>query len=173
VLTKNAFRGWFSLNHGVSVWLCVFSVYCVLMGVAVLAHILDDLKGRYGERVLLSPQDLVEVLGVSVGQQANLRSQGKFPIPTKKIGNLIKVSIYDLAKYLSGLCDVEVKKEYKEIKKTQDKDINRLEKKKKKGLLETNWWLFKQDDIYDVLNKSLLDVLMPVAPANKRILMDI
>lgn len=116
--------------------------------------ILTDLKGRYGAKVLLSPDDLVEVIGISVGQQANLRSKGMFPIPTKKVGALVKVSIYDLAKYLSGVCSDVVKHEARSLTKTDDKPLPRLEKKKRRGQLEKGWWLDFQQSIYPILDKS-------------------
>ncbi len=114
--------------------------------------ILSDLRGRYGDKVLLSPDDLVSVLGVSVGQQANLRSSGRFPVATTKIGHLVRVSIYDLAKFLSGECVNVVKKT-----KIDDKaSLNRAQKKAIKGHLEKDWWLSFQIYVYMGLDKSSL-----------------
>jgi hypothetical protein len=63
----------------------------------MLEIILADLRDRFGDKVLLSPEDLASVINKSVGQQANERSQGKFPIPHKVEGRRVKVTIYDLA----------------------------------------------------------------------------
>lgn len=42
----------------------------------MLEIILADLRERFGDKVLLSPEDLVSVINKSEGQQANERSQG-------------------------------------------------------------------------------------------------
>lgn len=118
--------------------------------------ILQDLKSRYGDRVLLTPEDLVGVLGVSVGQQANLRSRGKFPVSTTKVGNLVRVTIYDLAKYLSGECVSTVK-----MAPVEDtKPLSRGQKKARKGLLEKDWWLTYQVEIYSYLDKRAMQAMV-------------
>ena len=61
-------------------------------------QILDDLKAQFGSKVQLSPEDIAEIINVSVGEQANKRSQGRFPIPYTKDGGRIRISIYALAK---------------------------------------------------------------------------
>ncbi len=112
------------------------------------AEILDDLKSRYGDRVLLSPSDLAVLLGISEGQQANLRSAGKFPMPTRKVGAAVRVSIYDLAKYLSG----EAESAASSAIKTTDM-AGRIAKKKAKGRLEKDWWLNFHARVFAVLDK--------------------
>ena len=118
----------------------------------MFAEILSDLKSRYGDRIFLSPSDLVEVLGVSEGQQANLRSSGRFPIRTTKIGSSVRVSIYDLAKYLSGEAESAAKVG---IKKTET--VNRAQKKRAKGRLEQGWWLYNQAKFFAVLDRFCVD----------------
>ena len=113
---------------------------------------MDDLKGRYGDRMLLSPADLVEVLGISEGQQANLRSSGKFPIATKKIGSSVRVSIYDLAKYLSAGAETAAKAEIKGVD-----TVNRIAKKQAKGRLAHGWWLSYQTKVFAVLERVRLE----------------
>ncbi len=102
--------------------------------------------------MLLTPEDLVGVLGVSVGQQANLRSRGKFPVTTTKVGNLVRVTIYDLAKYLSGECISTVRQAHVE----DEKPLNRVQKKARKGKLEKDWWLSFQTEVYMVMDKASL-----------------
>ncbi|WP_139285315.1 hypothetical protein [Acidovorax soli] len=114
--------------------------------------ILADLRAQFGPKVLLDPADLVEVIGISVGQQANLRSEGKFPIAVQKIGNRVKVSIYELAKYLAGLATQHAKQEIASF----PVKISRTEKKSKKGLLEKNWWAFHHDQVVSIIRKSIL-----------------
>lgn len=63
--------------------------------------VLVDLKQRFGDKVLLSPHDLAPVIASSPAVQANLRSQNRFPMPVRKIGKKVGVSIYHLAEYLS------------------------------------------------------------------------
>ncbi len=120
--------------------------------------ILADLRSQFGPKVLLDPADLATVIGISVGQQANLRSEGKFPMPVEKIGNRVKVSIYELAKYLSGMARQHSKAE---IVKSPDK-LNRVQKKATKGLLEKNWWAFRCWQVVAVIRKSSLEQSMSI-----------
>ncbi|MCK6413684.1 MAG: hypothetical protein L6Q55_14865 [Azonexus sp.] len=120
--------------------------------------ILADLRSQFGPKVLLDPADLATVIGISVGQQANLRSEGKFPIPVEKIGNRVKVSIYELAKYLSGMARQHSKTE---IAQSPDK-LNRAQKKATKGLLEKNWWAFRCWQVVAVIRKSSLEQSMSI-----------
>ena len=69
-------------------------------------EVLEDLRRTFPHlngKIYLKPTDLVPVIRVSVGQQANLRSEGRFSIPLqpKEIGMGVSVSIYDLAKYIA------------------------------------------------------------------------
>ena len=120
--------------------------------------ILADLRNQFGPKVLLDPDDLAPVINISVGQQANLRSEGRFPIPYEKIGNRIKVSIYDLAKHLAGMARQHSKTE---IALSPDK-LNRVQKKATKGLLEKNWWAFRCWQVVAVIRKSSLEQSMSI-----------
>ncbi|MBI4720458.1 MAG: hypothetical protein HY770_04420 [Chitinivibrionia bacterium] len=124
----------------------------------MFAIILEDLRKRYGDKVLLDPEDLEAILGVSTGQQANLRSQNRFPIPITKVGGRIKVSIYDLAKHLAGAAKEEAKAQIATDTPPATKKESRSEKKAKRGLLEKNWWLFRGHHIISILDhRQLLD----------------
>lgn len=65
--------------------------------------VLDDLKARFGEKVLLTPQDIAPVISRSPEVQANMRYHQQFPIPVKKDpnGRRVFVSIYHLAEYIA------------------------------------------------------------------------
>jgi len=77
----------------------------------MLSTILEDLKGRFGEKVILTPEDIAPIIATSPAVQANLRSQGRFPIPVKKMGKKVGVTIYHLAEFLAtGDVAVEVVK---------------------------------------------------------------
>ena len=65
-------------------------------------EILADLKEQYGRQLVLSPSDIALAIGRSPKAQANMRSRGVFPIPVKRAGGKVGVSIYDLADYLAG-----------------------------------------------------------------------
>ena len=127
----------------------------------MLNEILIVLQGRFGEKVLLEPADLVEVIGISTGQQANLRSQGRFPIPTTKVGNKVKVSIYALAQWLVALATQSATAELAKIP-----NLNRAEKKAKKGHLQGQWFAFRQDKIYSIINRSIMETT-PQAKNNR------
>ena len=126
--------------------------------------ILKDLRDRFGDKVLLSPEDLAPVINKSEGQQGNERSEGKFPIPHKVEGRRVKVSIYHLAQYLADIGSGEVRQE---ISKIPDK-LTRTQKKNTKGLLEKNWWLFRSTQITSIISKSILELELTAKPAQKR-----
>lgn len=121
--------------------------------------ILDDLRKRFGNKIVLGTDDLEAVLGISRGQQANLRSQNRFPIQTRKVGSRVVVSIYDLAKHLSGDCETEVKATMASKLSKAGETSSRKVKKAQRGLLQGNWWLFRAGRIIAILeNRSLLDI---------------
>ena len=127
------------------------------MSSSIFNVILADLKERFGNRISLTPADLVEVLGTSEGQQANQRSEGSFPIPYTKDGGRIKITIYALAEYLArcstASANVEVRKE---IAASPDR-IPRIEKKKRKGHLESGWWQLRCTAIYSIIRHSQME----------------
>ncbi len=119
--------------------------------------ILADLKERFGNRISLTPADLVEVLGTSEGQQANQRSEGSFPIPYTKDGGRIKITIYALAEYLARCSTASANIEIKnEIAASPDR-ISRIEKKKRKGHLESGWWQLRCTAIYAAIRRSQME----------------
>lgn len=92
--------------------------------------ILYDLKKKFGERILLTPSDISEIIGVSIGQQANMRSNDTFPISWSKDFGRVKISIYDLAHYLSNYQN--------QTSITYPK--NKIAPRTTRGHLEKNWW---------------------------------
>jgi hypothetical protein len=123
----------------------------------MLELILADLRRIFGNKVLLTPEDIAEIIGISVGQQANLRSEDRFPIPYDDETGRIKISIYALAEYLANHGSKQVKTALKhEIAQAPDKPT-RAQKKARKGLLEGEWWALRQKRVVSVLEKSMLD----------------
>lgn len=114
----------------------------------MLTVILEDLKARFGDKVLLDPVDIAPVIGISKGQQANLRSEGRFPIETVKIGGRIKISIYALAQYLARLAKPVIDEQLKKIP-----NLSRTDKKAKRGHLEKEWWLTFKPQILACIHK--------------------
>lgn len=67
--------------------------------------VLDDLKARFGDKRLLTPDDIALITGVSAKAQANQRARGTFAIPLLPQGaksRKVLISIYDLAEHLAG-----------------------------------------------------------------------
>lgn len=52
--------------------------------------------------MLLSPEEVAPIIAVNPAVQANLRSQGRFPIPIRKVGKKIGISIYHLAEFIAN-----------------------------------------------------------------------
>ena len=61
------------------------------------ADALADLKADFDPKKLLTMDDIAPHIGRSRGAQTKLKGCGRFPLPVKKVGNAICVSIYDLA----------------------------------------------------------------------------
>ena len=60
-------------------------------------QLIDYLKERTKGKLLMSPEQLAEEIGIPAKQQSKLRKEGRFPIPFKNIGRLVYYSIYDVA----------------------------------------------------------------------------
>lgn len=129
--------------------------------------VLKDLQSRFGPKVLLSPEDIAQIINTSVGQQANLRSENRFPIPYEKddLGR-VKISIYDLAKYIASHGKKEVKRELALV----PEKLTRQQKKAKKGHLEGAWWTFRSSHIIAIVRRSILENEIPHKPQPKKIL---
>ena len=65
------------------------------------AEILMDLKKEFNGKILLSPTDIAPYFAKSAAAQWALRERGNFPVKYSKMGRLIVIKIYDLAKYLA------------------------------------------------------------------------
>lgn len=117
--------------------------------------ILDDLRSRVGEKIYLSPEDLEPLLDISKGQQANLRSQNRFPIPTRKLGGKVVVTIYDLAKHLSADCKESVSHTIATERVQTKEKTARSTKKTRKGLLEKGWWQFHSGQVFAIIERAI------------------
>ena len=66
----------------------------------VSQQLIDNLKEKTKGKLLMSPEQLAEEIGIPAKQQSKLRKEGRFPIPFKNIGRLVYYSIYDVANFL-------------------------------------------------------------------------
>lgn len=66
----------------------------------VSQQLIDNLKEKTKGKLLMSPEQLSEVLPFTSKQQSKLRKENRFPIPFKNIGRLVYYSIYDVANFL-------------------------------------------------------------------------
>lgn len=63
-------------------------------------QLLDYLREKTKGKLLMSPEQLAEEIGIPAKQQSKLRKENRFPIPFKNIGRLVYYSIYDVADFL-------------------------------------------------------------------------
>lgn len=66
----------------------------------ITEQLIDYLKEKTKGKLLMSPEQLSEEIGIPTKQQSKLRKEGRFPIPFKNIGRLVYYSIYDVANFL-------------------------------------------------------------------------
>ena len=64
------------------------------------AEIIDYLKIKTGGKLVMTPEQLEQEIGISTKQQSVLRTQQRFPIPHKKMGRSILYSIIHIADFL-------------------------------------------------------------------------
>lgn len=135
------------------------------------AIVLDDLKKRFGDKVLLTPSDIAPLIAMSENAQASLRCRGRFPIPVKKIGKRIGVTIYALAEYLATgdfQDSDETVEEIKEVISPPPKLKPRRSNKKPQAI-DYSWLLgYKQQldfeiELYRVLEHQVLNSNIPEA----------
>lgn len=63
-------------------------------------QLIDYLRQKTKGKLLMSPEQLADEIGIPPKQQSRLRKEGRFPIPFKNIGRLVYYSIYDVANFL-------------------------------------------------------------------------
>ena len=64
------------------------------------AEIIDYLKIKTGGKLVMTPEQLEQEIGISTKQQSVLRTQARFPIPHKKMGRSVLYSIIHIADFL-------------------------------------------------------------------------
>lgn len=62
--------------------------------------LIDYLRQKTKGKLLMSPEQLSDEIGITPKQQSKLRKENRFPIPYKNIGRLVYYSIYDVANFL-------------------------------------------------------------------------
>ncbi len=63
-------------------------------------QLIEYLREKTKGKLLMSPEQLADEIGISTKQQSKLRQENKFPIPHKNIGRLVYYSVYDVANFL-------------------------------------------------------------------------
>ncbi len=63
-------------------------------------QIIDYLKIKSGGKLVMTPEQLEQEIGISTKQQSVLRTQKRFPIPHKKVGRSVLYSILHIADFL-------------------------------------------------------------------------
>ena len=63
-------------------------------------QLIEYLRQKTKDKLLMTPEQLSNEIGISAKQQSKLRQDKVFPIPHKEIGRLIFYSIYDVANFL-------------------------------------------------------------------------
>jgi len=79
-------------------------------------YLVAYLKGKAGNRELMTPAQLAEEIGISPKQQSELRKTDKFPIPHENFGRRVYYSIHAIADFL-----LRGKTEQKTAPKKQEK----------------------------------------------------
>lgn len=64
------------------------------------AEIIDYLKIKTGGKLVMTPEQLEQEIGITTKQQSVLRTQQRFPIPHKKVGRSVLYSIIHIADFL-------------------------------------------------------------------------
>ncbi len=125
--------------------------------------ILTDLLKVFGGKLLLDSSDLAIVTGISNKQQSALIAANKLPINSRKLGNRLVYSIYEVAKYLSSFSDSLSKEEIK-----KEPLLNRVEKKKTKSRLQKTWWLDFHSQLISLHQKALITNIDITSMTHKR-----
>lgn len=63
-------------------------------------EIIDYLKIKSGGKLVMTPEQLEQEIGISTKQQSVLRAQKRFPIPHKKVGRSVLYSVLHIADFL-------------------------------------------------------------------------
>lgn len=63
-------------------------------------EIIDYLKIKSGGKLVMTPEQLEQEIGISTKQQSVLRTQKRFPIPHKKVGRSVLYSVLHIADFL-------------------------------------------------------------------------
>lgn len=117
-------------------------------------EIVDDLKMAVNGRLVLTPSELEAILGISVGQQANMRSKSRFPILHKKIGAKVVYPVHSVAKHLASSAASEAKQQMSSL--VTDKSISRTEKKKLGNHLAADWYMKFRIELFAFYEKKQL-----------------
>lgn len=132
--------------------------------------VLADLKSRFGDKVLLSPEDIAPLIASSPAVQANMRSQGRFPIPVKKVGRKIGVSIYHLAEYLAKgevKTEVQLIEEYNFVP-----NVNNVKKGNRDWLLAFQQQNNFVNNLFICVEKEILEIELSTDDDKQKVVLD-
>ena len=115
--------------------------------------VLQDLQKRFPGTFLLTPEQVAEVIRTDVKTQANMRSKGTFPIPVKKVGAKVYVSIYDLAAFIANDNQLYIVKNTPLPKSTKAPPATKSKLAKKTK--DNEWWTFCSQVIAIIDSTSL------------------
>ncbi|MFY2797922.1 hypothetical protein ACOTJJ_30310 [Achromobacter xylosoxidans] len=95
----------------------------------IYQSLIEDLKIRTNGKLIISPEILSDMIGISTKQQSKLRKESNFPIPHKNMGRNVFYSIYHVADFLlNGEVSTVPRKEEQEV--TTEKYIKPTRKTK-------------------------------------------
>ena len=95
-------------------------------------QLIEYLRLKTKDKLLMTPEQLSNEIGISAKQQSKLRQEKIFPIPHKEIGRLIFYSIYDVANFLLNGETKPVDKEIEQALETKIQPVDAVKKKVKK-----------------------------------------
>ncbi|MFY3621236.1 hypothetical protein ACOTE8_12650 [Achromobacter xylosoxidans] len=82
----------------------------------IYQSLIEDLKIRTNGKLIISPEILSDMIGISTKQQSKLRKENNFPIPYKNMGRNVFYSIYHVADFLlNGEVSTVERKEEQEV----------------------------------------------------------
>jgi hypothetical protein len=95
-------------------------------------QLIEYLRQKTKDKLLMTPEQLSNEIGISAKQQSKLRQDKVFPIPHKEIGRLIFYSIYDVANFLLNGETKAIDKETEQALETKILPVNVVKKKVRK-----------------------------------------
>ena len=139
-------------------------------------RVLSDLQRNFPGKILLSPTEIAPIIAASPKVQANMRSQGRFPIPVRKTGAKVGVSIYHLAEFIAtGQVEQDAGAEGPAIAEESDLPLRRprsITKRDREWLLALQTQATFQFELIIAIKHEFLKAVLPAKagkPERKRL----